>query len=249
MNNYGLIGKSLKHSFSKEYFKNKFEKLNLENYHYDNYELDDISMLRNTINEFHIDGLNVTIPYKESVIELLDEVDSAISEIGAINTIVVGGKNKDYLKGYNTDVHGFKASIKPFLDTNHERALILGNGGAAKAVKFVLNSFGIPFLVATRTPKTENEIPWEDVNNYVMKYHQFIINTTPLGMYPAIDSFPNIPYEFVTTKHFLCDLVYNPKETVFLKNGKKKGAIVINGLSMLQHQAEKSWEIWNNECK
>lgn len=247
MSNFGLIGKTLKHSFSKDYFTSKFHKLNLLEYSYNNFEIDDVESLRETVQKNKLIGLNVTIPYKETVLNQLDELDEISKEIGAVNTIVVNNYgSKLVLKGYNTDVIGFKNSIKPFLNTDHERALILGNGGAAKAIKYVLDEYGIPYLIVSRNPKNKNEIHWDNVNEFVIKYHQLIINTTPLGMFPNVDEKPEIPYRELTSKHFLYDLTYNPIETEFMRLGKVNGALTINGLSMLQHQADKAWEIWGN---
>lgn len=246
MSNFGLIGKSLKHSFSKDYFATKFVQLKLDNFFYENYEMEDLSNLRELILSNHINGLNVTIPFKELVIPLLDELDPIAKSIGAVNTIAITNENGQlFLKGYNTDAIGFKNSIKPFLNTDHERALILGNGGATKAIKHVLNEYGIPYLIATRSPEKSNEIAWENVNEFVIKYHQLIINTTPLGMFPNVNEQPAIPYNELTNKHFLYDLTYNPIETSFMRSGKNNGALTINGLSMLQHQADQAWEIWN----
>lgn len=246
MNNYGLIGKSLKHSFSEDYFSSKFHKLGLIDFSYKNFEIDKIEKLKEIIEKNELQGLNVTIPFKEIVIAQLDDLGGVAQKIGAVNTIKVERKNnKIYLKGYNTDALGFKNSIKPFLNTDHERALILGNGGAAQAIKYVLDDYGLPYTIVTRAPKEKNEIAWDQVNEFVIKYHQLIINTTPLGMFPNVDEKPKIPYRELTAKHFLYDLTYNPIETTFMRLGKQYGAMAINGLSMLQHQADKAWEIWN----
>ena len=246
MKNFGLIGKSLGHSFSKEYFSSKFNQLNLSDHCYSNFEMKSLKGLRQLIDDENIQGLNVTIPYKEKVIALLDEVDEVATDIGAVNTIRVSHSSSGlHLKGFNTDAFGFKKSIKPFLNTDHERALILGNGGAAKAIVFVMKEYGLPYTIVSRNPSAKNEIHWDDVNEFVIKYHQLIINTTPLGTFPKVNQKPEIPYRELTAKHFLFDLTYNPIETEFMRLGKKNGAMAINGLSMLQHQADRAWEIWN----
>jgi shikimate dehydrogenase len=200
-------------------------------------------------------GLNVTIPYKESVIPFLDELNETAKEIGAVNCIRIltdedhpSGKK---LIGYNTDAFGFRQSIKPFLETQHERALILGTGGASKAVHYVLKSIGIDCFFVTRTKIidnqliTKNEFSYEELNEYVISAFKLIVNTTPVGMSPHVEEAPAIPYEFITPSHLLYDLVYNPLETQFLKKGKEKGACTVNGLSMLHQQAEEAWRIWN----
>jgi len=247
MAKYGLIGKNIGYSFSKTFFTIKFEQEKRKDT-YSNFDISEIDKVLEILNNNpEIKGLNVTIPYKETVLNQLDELDEISKEIGAVNTIVVNNYgSKLVLKGYNTDVIGFKNSIKPFLNTDHERALILGNGGAAKAIKYVLDEYGIPYLIVSRNPKNKNEIHWDNVNEFVIKYHQLIINTTPLGMFPNVDEKPEIPYRELTSKHFLYDLTYNPIETEFMRLGKVNGALTINGLSMLQHQADKAWEIWGN---
>jgi len=242
---FGLIGHPLTHSFSKQYFENKFEKESIVDCSYNLYDIKNISLYKNVFENQNLIGLNVTIPYKESIIDLLDELDEVAKNIGAVNTIKFDPKTKKTI-GYNTDYFGFKNSLKPFLENTHERALILGTGGASKAIAYVLKELNINYLFVSRNPKNENEIAYNDVNQYVIKHHQIIINTTPLGTYPNINDFPNIPYELLTANHLLYDLVYNPEETMFLKKGKEKGTITINGLQMLKLQAEKSWEIWNS---
>jgi len=244
---YGLIGYPLSHSFSANYFAKKFEKENIKGCDYQTYEIDSIEKLPQLINDVpNLIGLNVTIPYKQDVFNYLTSVDEVAKNIGAVNTIKVDQATKE-LKGYNTDYHGFKQSLKPFLESHHQRALILGTGGASKAVHYVLKELNIDCLFVSRKPKNEHEIAYEDVNEYVMQHHQLIVNTTPLGMFPEVETKPELPYEYLTPQHLLYDLVYNPLETAFLKEGKQKGSIVINGLDMLKMQAEKSWEIWNKE--
>jgi len=243
MKTYGLIGKSLSHSFSKKYFTQKFDNQGLTNCEYINIELESIEEFNEKIKELPIKGLNVTIPYKETIIPYLDEIDEVAKEIGAVNTIVFkDGK----LKGYNTDAFGFKQSIKPFFKPQHERALILGTGGASKAVEFVLKQYGVEVYFASRNKSNGNVLNWNEINQNVIKHHLMIVNCTPLGMFPNIDSKPPIPYAGLTNQHLLVDLVYNPKETLFMKIGKENGAKVINGLTMLEQQAEKSGELWNS---
>jgi shikimate dehydrogenase len=243
MKTYGLIGKSLSHSFSKKHFIQKFENLELNDCLYSNIEIDSIEDFPQTVKELSPRGLNVTIPFKEAIIPYLDELDEVAKEIGAVNTIVFkDGK----LKGYNTDAFGFHQSIKPFFKPQHERALILGTGGAAKAVEYVLKQYGVVVFFASRSETKENILNWNDINENVIKHHLLIVNCTPLGMFPNIDSKPAIPYSALTDQHLLVDLVYNPEESLFLKLGKEQDAKGINGLTMLQQQAEKSWSLWND---
>jgi len=243
---YGLIGKSLKHSFSKTYFDKKFSDLNLPAYRYENFELQKIEDFTALVqNNTSLRGINVTYPYKEDILPLLDGLSDEAKTIGAVNCIKIqNGKSL----GYNTDVYGFSQSIKPFLDLNHERALILGTGGASKAVAFALKKIGVDvlFVSSSASKKMEPILLYEEVNELVMRSHKLIVNCTPLGMYPDVDSFPPIPYQHVSPEHLAFDLVYNPEVTVFLKKAAEHGASVVNGLSMLKHQAEKSWELWNS---
>jgi shikimate dehydrogenase len=249
---FGLIGTPLTHSFSKKYFTGKFEKEHISDARYDLFPLEDISLLPDLLQKTeNIRGLNVTIPFKESVLPFLNELDDTARAVGAVNTIRLEPGN--YLKGYNTDVYGFRQSIKPFLESHHERALILGTGGAAKAVAYVLKEIGLDCYFVSRkkgidkkeTAGKTNVFSYEEVNEYVIRHFPVIVNTTPVGMYPNTEEIPPLPYSFLTPQHFLCDLIYNPEETRFLKEGKSRGALTLNGLSMLHQQAEKAWEIWN----
>ena len=243
MKTYGLIGKSLSHSFSKKYFAEKFAHLGLTDSEYINIEIEAIEEFVEKVKELQPKGLNVTVPYKELIIPYLDELDEVAKEIGAVNTVVFkNGK----LKGYNTDAFGFYQSIKPFFKSQHERALILGTGGASKAIEYVLKQYGVEVMFASRNDSKNNVLNWNDINENVIKHHLLIINCTPLGMFPNVDSKPDIPYSALSNNHLLVDLVYNPDETLFLKLGKENGAKVINGLTMLQQQAEKSWSLWND---
>lgn len=243
MRKFGLIGFPLGHSFSKKYFSDKFEKQGIENCSYELYPIEFADQLEDIIStEPQLEGLNVTIPHKETVIALLDELSDEARQIGAVNCIRI----KNGLKtGFNTDAFGFQQSIKPFLEPQHDRALILGTGGASKAVAYVLEKIGIPYLFVSRTGGAENVLRYDQLNEFVIRHHKLIVNTTPLGTYPNVDSFPEIPYEFITPDHFVVDLVYNPEKTVFMQKAADKGAMILNGYPMLQQQAEKSWEIWN----
>ena len=243
MKTYGLIGKSLSHSFSKKYFTEKFDNQGLIGSEYINIEIETIEEFVEKVKELNPQGLNVTIPYKKAILPFLDDLDEVAEIIGAVNTIVFkNGK----LKGYNTDAFGFHQSIKPFFKSQHERALILGTGGASKAVEYVLKQYGVEVMFASRNDSKGNVLNWNDINENVIKHHLLIVNCTPLGMFPNIASKPVIPYSALTERHLLVDLVYNPDETLFLKLGKEYGAKVINGLTMLQQQAEKSWSLWND---
>ncbi len=246
MKKYGLIGFPLTHSFSKRYFNEKFETEKIDST-YDNFEIDKISKFPWIINNNpEIIGLNVTIPYKEQVIPFLNELNDSAKEVCAVNTIKIKRTDSGvHLKGFNTDTFGFENSLKPLIKEHHKKALILGTGGASKALKYVLNKLGIEFISASIEELKENEIRYEDIDEKMINERLLIINATPLGTYPKVDAYPNIPYEFITDKHLLFDLVYNPEVTVFLKNGLKKGAAIKNGYEMLLLQAIKSYEIWN----
>jgi shikimate dehydrogenase len=243
--NFGLIGRSLKHSFSREYFEKKFETLGLNDHHYLLFEIQSVEQFPEIIETIdHLKGVNVTIPYKESILPYLDELHGEASEINAVNCIRI--KN-GRLSGYNTDVYGFAQSIKPFLDTGHERALILGTGGASKAVAHALRKIGVHVFFVTSSPAKKNAdtFLFSEVNERMMGACRLIVNATPLGMYPDVGSAPPIPYQYFTQSHLAYDLIYFPSETNFLQKAKQYGAVTVNGLSMLQLQAEKSWEIWN----
>lgn len=244
---FGLIGYPLGHSFSAGYFANKFEIEGIKDCFYKNFPIDNIQKLQTVISENpDLIGLNVTIPYKEQVIQYLDEINEEARKIGAVNTIkITRGKDKPLLKGFNSDVYGFQASLQPHLKEYHKKALILGTGGASKAIKYILKKLSIDFISASIEELKEGEIRYTDINKATIEEHLLIINATPLGTFPKVDSFPDIPYDYITDKHVLFDLVYNPEETKFMRKGKRKGAFAINGLQMLHFQAEKSWAIWN----
>ncbi len=249
---YGLIGYPLSHSFSKKYFTEKFAKENILDSEFHAFPIENIQLLPQLIKDNpSLKGLSVTIPYKESVIPFLNELDETAKKIGAVNCIKITNKSPNsqlptpFLKGYNTDAFGFRQSIKPFLESHHERALILGTGGASKAVYHVLKEIGIDCYFVTRNKTAENQFNYDEVNENMLNAFKLIVNATPLGMFPNIDDFPPIPYQHISSSHLLYDLVYNPAETEFLKKGKAKGAAIVNGFSMLQHQAEEAWRIWN----
>lgn len=247
MNNsakFGLLGKNISYSFSKKYFTEKFEKLGLTNLKYLNFDIPEIEEFPFIYyhREEEFGGMNVTIPYKEKVMKYLDEIDEDAKEIGAVNTIKFTKDNR--LVGYNTDVYGFQNSINPLLKSHHKKALILGTGGASKAIAFALKNLGIEYKFVSRQ-SMENGFLYSDLNQEIMADYAIVINCTPIGTHPNTNEFPNIPYEFITQKHLLFDLIYNPSVTKFLEEGKLKGAAIKNGLEMLELQAEKSWEIWN----
>lgn len=246
MNLYGLIGYPLSHSFSKKYFSEKFEKENIADCKYELFEIETIDLLNNTIqaNKEELKGFNITIPHKETVIPFLDEIDPAAARIGAINVVKVLPNGQ--LKGYNSDYYGFLQSFKTLVgDLTNKKALILGTGGASKAVKAVLDDCGVTFQYVSRKP-SKTILSYDEITPDIIADHKLIINTTPLGMSPKVEKAPDLPYEAITPNHYLFDLVYNPLETKFMKLGKERGAKVKNGLEMLELQAEKAWEIWNN---
>jgi shikimate dehydrogenase len=247
MKYFGLIGFPLSHSFSKGYFTKKFEREGIRDCQYDNYPLEHIGLLPELLsNTPGLVGLNVTIPYKKQVIAYLDELDAEAGRVGAVNTIAFlkrGGVRT--LKGYNTDVFGFRMSISPFIKPHFRSAIILGTGGSSKAVSFVLESMGLDVSFVSRSPAGEKQISYDQLSREMISHTQVIINTSPVGMYPKTSDCPQIPYEFLTPDHVLFDLIYNPSETRFLARGKLQGAQIVNGLQMLHLQAVRSWEIWN----
>ena len=238
MNRFGLIGKNIAYSFSAKFFTEKFKIENIQNQYYEIFDLNEISEVEKTFKVDGLKGCNVTIPYKEQIIPFLDELDADAEKIGAVNCIKIQNGIK---KGYNTDAVGFEKSIQSLLNSNHKNALILGDGGAAKAVKFVLEKLNIPFKTVTRS----GNFTYSDLNSEIIQNHQIIINCTPVGTFPNIEEVPEIPYEFLTSQHLLYDLIYNPEKTKFLQLGEEKGVKIKNGYEMLVLQAEKSWEIWN----
>jgi len=241
MAKYGLIGYNIGYSFSKTFFKFKFQKEN-RNDSYENFDIPVLGKISEILeNNPDLKGLNVTIPYKKSIIQLLDKVDKEALQIGAVNTIKI---NKDgTLEGYNTDHYGFSKALMEFFPLKEKKALVLGTGGASKAVKYVLQIMNFEVTQVSRT-KTENNITYSDLDRDVIKQNYLIVNCTPLGTFPKIEEFPDIPYEYLTKDHLAFDLTYNPRETKFMKLSKERGARKSNGLKMLEYQAKKAWSIW-----
>ncbi|WP_308992570.1 shikimate dehydrogenase [Mariniflexile litorale] len=244
MNKLGLLGKNISYSFSRAYFKEKFANEGISNTEYGNFDLETIDLLPSIIkNTKNLKGLNVTIPYKEAVIPFLDKINKKAKAIGAVNTIKITKKGK--LVGYNTDCYGFKKSLKPYLQPHHKSALILGTGGASKAIAYTFKELGINYHYVSRKQSDGISFTYDSLTENVIKNHQIIINSTPLGTFPNVEECPNIPYNAISNNHILFDLIYNPEETKFLRLGKAQKAITINGLNMLKLQAEKAWSIWN----
>lgn len=244
MSDFGLIGKNISYSFSKTYFTNKFENEGL-NHTYDNFDITDISQFPDIIRRYpHLVGLNVTIPYKESVMSFLDELDETAREINAVNTIKIESSGK--LKGYNTDYYGFQNSITPFLKNHHDSALILGTGGASKGVAYALKNLNIPFEFVSRSTNSGAKYTYADLTEHIVKSHRIIVNCTPIGTHPNVNECPDIPYDDVTPDHLLYDLIYNPIQTKFLMCGEIKGAVISNGHTMLELQADRAWDIWTH---
>ena len=247
MDKYGLIGYPLGHSFSITYFNEKFQSENIDA-EYVNFEIPRIEDFMEVIDENpDLCGLNVTIPYKEQVIPYLDELDKDTAKIGAVNVIKIirQGKGKAKLVGYNSDIIGFTQSIEPLLRPHHKQALVLGTGGAAKAVYHGLENLGITPTYVSRTKRNNDVLTYQELTPEVMAEHTIIVNCTPVGMYPKVDECPEIPYSQLTSDHLLYDLLYNPNETLFMKKGRMHGSTVKNGLEMLLLQAFAAWEIWH----
>jgi shikimate dehydrogenase len=243
---YGLLGRNISYSFSRGYFADKFERLNRSDCRYVNFDLEDIQQLPNILQEYpHLKGFNVTIPYKQAIIPYLDKQSDSAKAIGAVNCVQVSTQG---LVGHKTDAFGFLKAMEPFLQDNHKKALILGTGGASKAVFYALNLLKIPTTLVSRTP-VEGQVTYDDLDEYLLKKVDIIINTTPLGTYPNVEAFPPIPFKYISNKHLVIDLIYNPEKTVFLKKCEAQGATISNGYNMLVQQAEKSWEIWNTNSK
>lgn len=244
MKKYGLLGFPLGHSFSKKYFTNKFEQESIDAV-YNNYEIEDIKEIFNIVTDGELVGLNVTIPHKENVIALLDDLSDEARAIGAVNVVKIErvGEGKLRLVGHNSDVIGFRNSIEPLISADQKSALILGTGGASKAVARALDNMGIAYKYVSRKSR-ENVFSYEELTKDVIDAYPIIINATPLGTFPKVDACPDIPYHYIGSKHLLYDLVYNPSETLFLKKGKEQGAQIKNGEEMLLLQAEAAWNIW-----
>jgi shikimate dehydrogenase len=242
---FGLIGFPLSHSFSKGFFADKFAKENIVHTQYENFPIENIDQFSSLWEEEpNLKGINITIPHKKAVIPFLDNPSSVVKAMNACNCI---RKYNGQLYGYNTDVIGFEKSLQPFLKAHHQKALILGTGGAAAAVAWVLEKLGITYQYVSRTSAGKNVMSYDDLNNSILQDHLLIINTSPVGMYPHVNEAPALDYTAITPAHHLFDLIYNPAETLFLTKGKERGASIQNGLEMLHLQAEASWEIWNSE--
>lgn len=250
---YGLIGFPLIHSFSQKYFTEKFSSENISDCEFKNFSVEYVSEFKNLISQHpNLLGLSVTIPHKETIIPLLDMLDSSAKNVGAVNCVKrqKSEMGKWVTTGFNTDIFGFEKSLKPLLKSHHTHALILGTGGASKAVAYVLDMFKIKFRYISRYNNKKNLLSkilsYEELSQDIISESAIIINTTPLGMFPNVNTCPDIPYEHLSSKHLLYDLNYNPQETLFLKKGTEKGAEIKNGLEMLHFQAEQAWEIWNS---
>lgn len=239
---FALVGKNISYSFSKQYFTEKFKNELITDAEYVNFDLQSLDDLPFKLHENpNLCGMNVTIPYKKAIIPMLHQVDEIALQIGAVNTI----RCTPYgMTGYNTDYYGFSQSLQPFLKAHHTKALILGTGGASNAVAFALQKLGIAFALVSRNP-SEGQFAYADLTSDVIADYTLIINCTPLGTFPDIDACPPIAYEALTPKHLLYDLIYNPQRTLFLQKGESQRATCVNGQKMLELQAEKAWQIWN----
>ena len=244
---FGLIGRNIDYSFSIKYFSEKFKRNNLNDCVYLNYDLKEINDFNKIINKNpSLKGLNVTIPYKKTIIPFLDELSDEAKAINAVNTIVFESSGRKI--GHNTDYLGFNKALKEKCKSKPENALILGSGGASEAVKYVLNKIGCDFKIVSRHPD-KNQIGYYQITKEIIKKTNLIINTTPVGTYPKINEAPNIPYKYLDSEHLLFDLIYNPRETEFLKRGNTNGCRITNGYKMLEYQAEKSWELWSKKLQ
>ncbi|QEC45671.1 shikimate dehydrogenase family protein [Pseudobacter ginsenosidimutans] len=245
MRRYGLIGYPLGHSFSQPFFTEKFRKEGIQDCVYQNFPIPEIAVLKEILASYtDLAGLNVTIPYKEQVIPFLHHMEPVVQAIGACNCIRI---ENGELTGFNTDVLGFERSLSEFLQPSHRKALVLGTGGAAKAICYVLEQKGIDYLIISRNPSAANQRSYEQVTPAIIDEYTLIVNTTPVGMYPKEDAWPALPYEAISSNHYLYDLVYNPARTQFLQRGEAQGAAIKNGMDMLVIQAEESWRIWNEK--
>lgn len=247
MKTFGLIGYPLKQSFSQKYFTQKFQDLQIEA-EYENFSIPSIESLGGILKERStLKGFNVTIPYKKQVLAYLDELDEIAKEVGAVNVVkITTVDGKMHLKGYNSDIIGFENSLIKYLRPYHKKALILGTGGASLAVEYALKRLGIEYKYVSRSSSLSGTLTYEQITPEIITVFTLIINTTPLGMFPDIESSPSIPYHFLTSNHLLYDLVYNPEKTKFMQQGELNGATTVNGLEMLYGQAEEAWRIWNS---
>ena len=240
---YGLVGKDIAYSFSRSYFAKKFQKEDISDCTYENFDLESIEDIQTILKSENLSGLNVTIPYKEAIIPYVDQLSEDAKIIGAVNTVRILADGTT--EGHNTDAYGFRAALLRQWNNHADKALILGTGGASKAVRYVLEQMNIEPLFVSRNPRA-GQISYEQIDASLIESHKLIINCTPIGTHPKIDEAPQIPYDLINSGHFLFDLIYNPEETLFLAEGKKKGATLQNGYFMLEQQAEKSWNIWNH---
>jgi shikimate dehydrogenase len=241
MKRFGLIGKSLAHSFSPAFFKKYFGQNEIDA-NYELFELETIEKVKVILNDESISGLNVTVPYKIEIIPFLDEIDPIAKTIGAVNVVAF---KEGQTVGFNTDAYGFQQSIKPFLTFKHERALILGTGGASKAIEYVFKQIGIDVLFISQNPEGKpKHFSYEEINNHMLNACKVVVNCTPVGTYPKVDECVEFPFQFLSSDHLVIDLIYNPAKTKFLIEAEKNGATILNGESMLKEQALKSWEIW-----
>ena len=236
----GLVGRGIKYSFSKKYFEKKFKNLNYNNFFYKNYDLKNLSEIKSILNDNDLIGLNVTIPYKEKIVPYIDKLTTNAEKIGAVNTIYFENKK---IIGDNTDIIGFEIALKSFMKKKIYNAMILGTGGASKAINFVLKNNDINTLIVSRKPK-KGQIHYKEINKDLLLRYPLIINCTPLGTAPRVNELPPLPYELINSDNYLFDLIYNPKITLFMKKGLNKGAKVTNGHKMLIAQAEASWKLW-----
>lgn len=242
MKTFGLIGKNIDYSFSRKYFAEKFSKENIDA-EYLNFDIASILEFPEILKQRKVNGFNVTIPYKEEIISYLDELDDDAKKIQAVNTIKI--ENNGRLKGYNTDFWGFQKSLEPYLESFHKSALILGTGGASKAVAFALDNLAVEHHFVSRNP-TQGQINYSELSREVINHKKLIINTTPLGTFPNTEEHPLLPFEYLSEEHIVFDLIYNPAETMLMKRAAEQGAKCLNGLRMLELQAEKAWSIWNS---
>lgn len=244
MMEFGLIGRDIAYSFSPTYFNDFFAK-NAIDARYQLFDLPNIEEVKDVFQVPNLKGLNVTKPYKEAIIPFLDELSEEAKVIGAVNTIVFEGNKRI---GHNTDAFGFHQSIKPFLTNKHERALLIGTGGASKAVAYILRKIGIDVIFISRTPnRSAKQFAYEDINIHMLNACKLVVNCTPVGTFPDMESSVSFPFEFLTGEHLVVDLIYNPQETKFLKNAAFQGATILNGSTMLKEQAARSWQLWMND--
>jgi len=248
MRKFGLIGFPLGHSFSQKYFTEKFSRESIPDCLYQNYPIENIELFTGLLRDNELTGLNVTIPYKTQIIPYLTDIDTDAENVGAVNVVKITRKpeGNKVIKGFNSDIYGFRETIMPYLRKNNEKALILGTGGASLAVGYVFKTLGVPFNKVSILGEPHT-LRYEDLNEDLIREYRIIVNTTPLGMHPSVGTYPAIPYNHLTKDHLLYDLVYNPEMTGFLRKGEERGCTLIGGLKMLHSQAERSWRIWNDD--